>query len=104
MGRRAIALQADFTDVDEVFRLEREAEEFLGRVDVLINNAGITTNIPYEKVKPEQFDTLFNVNIKAMYFMTQAVAKGTCPATASIQERPSGMRTTWFCPHLRYSP
>ncbi|MDP7400231.1 MAG: SDR family oxidoreductase, partial [Lentisphaeria bacterium] len=28
------------------------------------------------KVKPEQFDTLFNVNIKAMYFMTQAVAKG----------------------------
>ena len=76
MGHRAIALQADFTDIDEVFRLARTAEEFLGRVDVLINNAGITTNIPYEKVKPEQFDTLFNVNIKAMYFMTQAIARG----------------------------
>ena len=35
---------------------------------------------------------------------SQAVAKGTCPATASIQDKLSGMRTTWFCPHLRYSP
>ena len=76
MGGRAIALQADFTDLDEVFRLALQAEEFLGRVDVLISNAGITTNIPYEKVRPEQFDTLFNDNIKAMYFVTQAVAKG----------------------------
>ena len=76
MGRRATAIQADFEDVDEVFRLAREAEEFLGRVDVLINNSGITTNISYTDVLPAQFDTLFNVNIKAMYFMTQAVAKG----------------------------
>ena len=76
MGRRAIALQADFEEVDEVFRLAGEAEDFLGRVDVLINNSGITTNIPYANVLPKQFDTLFNVNIKAMYFMTQAVARG----------------------------
>ena len=76
MGRRATALQADFNNVDEVFRLADEAEEFLGRIDVLINNAGITTNIPYADVLPEQFDTLFNVNIRAMYFMTQAVLKG----------------------------
>ena len=76
MGRRATALQADFNNVHEVFRLAREAEEFLGQVDILVNNAGITTNIPLGDVLPEQFDTLFNVNIKAMYFMTQALAKG----------------------------
>ena len=76
MGRRATAIQADFNDIDDVFRLAREAEEFLGRVDVLINNSGITTNIPFTEVKPHQFDTLFNVNIRAMYFMTQAVSAG----------------------------
>lgn len=76
MGRRATAMQADFNNIDDVFELAVRAEEFLGCIDVLINNSGITTNIPFTEVQPHQFDTLFNVNIRAMYFMTQAVAKG----------------------------
>ena len=76
IGRKAIALQADFNEVDEVYKLAQEAEKFLGQIDILINNSGITTNIPFTEVTPNQFDTLFNVNMKAMYFMTQAVVKG----------------------------
>ena len=76
MGRKARAIQADFTDVDSVRDLVVEAESFLGQIDVLVNNAGITLNLPFMEVIPEQFDTLFNVNIKAMFFLTQAAAKG----------------------------
>ena len=76
MGRQASAIQADFNDVDAVCNLAVEAESFLGQIDVLVNNAGITMNLPFMEVNPEQFDTLFNVNIKAMFFLTQAACKG----------------------------
>ena len=71
-GRKAAAFQADFTDLRQVRHLAKQAVEFLGGIDVLINNAGITMNKPFEKVTPEQFDTLYNVNVKAMFFLTQA--------------------------------
>ena len=75
LGVRAETFGADFDDVDQVFSLAREAIGFLGGVDVLVNNAGITMNRPFDQVTVEQFDTLFNVNIRAMFFLTQAVAK-----------------------------
>lgn len=71
-GGKAQAFKADFTNIDEVKELPVQAAEFLGGLDVLVNNAGITMNMPFEKATPDQFDTLFNVNIKAMYFITQA--------------------------------
>ena len=72
-GGRAEAFQADFNHVEPTRQLAEQAIEFLGGIDVLVNNAGITTNLPIEKVTPEQFDTLFHVNIRAMFFVTQAV-------------------------------
>ena len=75
-GVRAEAMGADFNDVDAVRDLAAQAEEMLGGIDVLVNNAGITTNLPFHDVTVEQFDTLYNVNIRAMYFLTQAVTRG----------------------------
>jgi NAD(P)-dependent dehydrogenase (short-subunit alcohol dehydrogenase family) len=71
-GGQAAAFKADFTDVNAVTQLANQAVEFLGGLDVLINNAGITMNLPFEEVTPEQFDTLYNVNIRAQFFLTQA--------------------------------
>lgn len=71
MGVRAEAFKADFADVHEAQRLARVAMEFLGGIDVLVNNAGITLNMPFEKVTVEQFDILYHVNIRAMFFVTQ---------------------------------
>jgi NAD(P)-dependent dehydrogenase (short-subunit alcohol dehydrogenase family) len=51
MGRKAAALQADFNNVDDVFRMAAEAEEFLGQIDILVNNAGITTNLAFTDVQ-----------------------------------------------------
>ena len=72
-GGSAEAFQADFNDVEAVRALARAAIAYLGGIDVLVNNAGITMNMPLEQTTPEQFDTLFNVNIRAMFFLTQAV-------------------------------
>ena len=73
-GGRAEAFQADFTDVDQAQKLATDAIDFLGGLDVVINNAGITMNRTFEKVTPQQYDTLFDVNVKAMFFVTQAAA------------------------------
>ena len=73
MGGKAEVFQADFNKVEEVKKLAVDAVDFLGGLDVLVNNAGITMNLPFEKVSPEQFNTLYNVNIRAQFFLTQAV-------------------------------
>ena len=74
-GGQAAAFKADFTDVNAVKQLANQGVEFLGGLDVLINNAGITMNLPFEDVTPEQFDTLYNVNIRAQFFLTQATLR-----------------------------
>ncbi len=91
LGVRAAAFEADFAQVDQVRRLAKEAIEFLGGLDVLFNNAGITLNMPFEKVTVEQFDLLYHVNIRAMFFIIQAClpallesGKGVIINTSSI--------------------
>jgi NAD(P)-dependent dehydrogenase (short-subunit alcohol dehydrogenase family) len=80
MGRRATAFAANFDDVDEVVRLGDSALEFLGGIDCLVNNAGITFNKPFLKVTREQFDQMYHVNIRAQFFLTQRIVEHMEPA------------------------
>jgi NAD(P)-dependent dehydrogenase (short-subunit alcohol dehydrogenase family) len=73
-GGTAEAFQADFTRVEQVSRMTKEAIEFLGGIDVLVNNAGLTTNIPLQDITPEKWDLLFHINIRGMFFTTKEVA------------------------------
>ncbi|MGA3323983.1 MAG: glucose 1-dehydrogenase [Terriglobia bacterium] len=75
LGRRAVALQADFDCLDEVCSMADKALEFLGGIDCLVNNAGITLNKPFLKVTREQFDRVFHVNFRAQFFLTQRVVE-----------------------------
>ena len=75
-GGEAEGFQADFGDPQQVRTLAAEATRYLGHVDVLVNNAGITANIPFFEVTEKQFDTLLAVNFKAAYFLTQQIAQG----------------------------
>lgn len=72
-GRRVRAFEADLSRVEAGRDLGRDAADFLGGLDILVNNAGITLNQPFEEVTPEQFDTLYNVNVRAQFFLTQTV-------------------------------
>jgi NAD(P)-dependent dehydrogenase (short-subunit alcohol dehydrogenase family) len=73
MGRRAAAFKANFDIVDEVVGLGESALEFLGGMNCLVNNAGITFNKPFRKVTREQFDQMYHVNIRAQFFLTQRI-------------------------------
>jgi NAD(P)-dependent dehydrogenase (short-subunit alcohol dehydrogenase family) len=75
LGRRSSAFEADFRKVDEVVELANQAIAFLGGVDCLVNNAGITFNRPFSKVTRDQFNTLYEVNIRAQFFLTQRVVQ-----------------------------
>lgn len=75
MGRKAEAFKADFNEVTQVQELGKQAVKFLGGVDCLVNNAGITFNKSFFEVTPAQFDTIYNVNIRAQFFLTQVVAE-----------------------------
>jgi NAD(P)-dependent dehydrogenase (short-subunit alcohol dehydrogenase family) len=72
-GGKAEAFKADLANLDQVRGLAVMALDFLGGIDVLVNNAGITMNRPFGKVTPEQFDTLYHVNVRGLFFLTQAV-------------------------------
>jgi len=71
-GGHAAAFQADFAEVAPVQALARQAVGFLGGLDVLVNNAGITMNRLLERTTVEQFDRLYAVNVRAPYFLCQA--------------------------------
>lgn len=72
-GSGAEAFGADFDDVDAVQQLGREAVAWLGGIDVLVNNAGITYFCPIAETTPAQFDRLYHVNVRAPYFLVQSV-------------------------------
>src|SRR5215469_2346859 len=74
MGRRAMIVSSDFNDAKAADTLADAALGFLGRVDCLVNNAGITFNSPFLKIKSEQFDVLMNVNFRTPFFLTQRIA------------------------------
>ena len=87
-GGTAEAFGADFAQVNEVRGLAKKAEDFLGGIDVLVNNAGITMNLPFERVSPEQYDILYAVNVRAPFFLTQvllpALERGKAAAIVNI--------------------
>jgi glucose 1-dehydrogenase len=70
-GGKATIIKADLREVSEAKKLTLNAIDFLGGLDVLVNNAGITMTHEFEKVTPEQFDTLYSVNVRSAFFIIQ---------------------------------
>jgi glucose 1-dehydrogenase len=81
---KVTALAADFCQPDAPAKLADEAIAFLGGIDILVNNASITMNVPFEKVTLEQFDTLVSVNLRAMFFLSQAVVRTMLPRRSGV--------------------
>jgi 3-oxoacyl-[acyl-carrier protein] reductase/pteridine reductase len=76
VGAKAVALQADLSIVDSIRPLAAEAEEKLGAIDILINNAAIFEPIRWDKITEKDWNRFLDTNLKAQFFLAQAVAAG----------------------------
>ena len=74
-GRRYAAVQTDVSDPDQCTALIAAAVETFGRVDVLINNAGLGTAYPATRETPEQFRQVIDVNLNGAYWCAQAFGR-----------------------------
>ncbi len=83
-GGRAIAVQADMSKPADIKRLFAEAKKAFGRIDVLVNNAGIYEFAPLEEVTPEHFHKQFNLNVLGLILASQEAVKLFGPAGGSI--------------------
>ena len=76
LGRRALPLQMDVAQLDQIESAVAAAEAAFGRIDVLVNNAGIGPENLAENVKEADFDATLAVNLKGTFFAAQAVGRG----------------------------
>ncbi|MEB3268313.1 MAG: 3-oxoacyl-[acyl-carrier-protein] reductase [Leptolyngbya sp.] len=74
-GGSAIALQADVAQVDQVDTLIKTTQETWGRIDVLVNNAGITRDTLLLRMKPEDWQAVIDLNLTGVFLCTRAVSK-----------------------------
>ena len=72
-GLKAIYVQTDVTNIDSAKAMIAKAIETFGRVDVLINNAGITKDAMMKKMAKESFDAVIAVNLTGVFNCTSAV-------------------------------
>lgn len=75
LGASVLAVQADVARREDVDRLVDRARERFGRIDVLVNNAGITRDALLVRMKDDDWDAVLNVNLRGAFLMTRAVAK-----------------------------
>jgi hypothetical protein len=74
-GGKALALECDVTDPDDVDRVVKETEETFGAIDVLVNNSGATWGAPAEQMPLDKFDLVMQVNVQGTFLMSQAVGR-----------------------------
>jgi 3-oxoacyl-[acyl-carrier protein] reductase len=83
-GGKAVAVQADMAKKSDVGRLFDEAKKAFGRLDVLVNNAGIYEFAPLETISEENFHKQFDINVLGLIFASQEAAKYFGPEGGSI--------------------
>ncbi|RBY86435.1 SDR family NAD(P)-dependent oxidoreductase [Blastococcus sp. TF02A-30] len=83
-GCRAIAVRTDVAVPEDCQALVDAAMAEFGRVDVLVNNAGIGTAVPATRETPEQFRSVIDVNLNGCYWMAQACARVMQPGSSIV--------------------
>lgn len=102
-GRRAVPVATDVVDPDACQRLVDQALSAFGRVDILINNAGIGTAVPATKETPEQFKQVIDINLLGCYWMAQACGRVMKPGSSIINISSVLALTTAGLPQAAYA-
>jgi NAD(P)-dependent dehydrogenase (short-subunit alcohol dehydrogenase family) len=78
-GRRALAIQADVGNLADIDRMVKETVAAFGKIDILVNNAGVTRRAYIMDLTEADFDRIFRVNAKGVFFCLQRVAREMIP-------------------------
>jgi NAD(P)-dependent dehydrogenase (short-subunit alcohol dehydrogenase family) len=79
MNRKALAISADVTKMSDIQSMINTSIDVFGKLDILVNNAGVNTTNPVLEATEEEWDFIYNVNLKALYFCSQQAAKVMIP-------------------------
>lgn len=102
-GRQAVTVETDIADPEQAQRMVDQAVEQLGRVDILINNAGIGTAVPATKETPDQFRQVIDINLNGSYWAAQAVGRVMQPGSSIVNISSVLGLTTAGLPQAAYS-
>ena len=92
LGRRAITIRGDLTSVAECRRVVDEAAAFLGGLDGIVSNAGVTLTSDFLTVSEAQFDRIYALNISGQFFCAQQAVRHMIRRGAELRSRPG---QTW---------
>ncbi|GAA1000221.1 SDR family NAD(P)-dependent oxidoreductase [Subtercola frigoramans] len=103
LGRSALVVKTDVSVPEQCSELVERAIEQFGRVDVLVNNAGISSAVPATRETPEQFRSIIDVNLYGSYWMAQACARVMQPQSSIINISSVLAVTTARLPQAAYT-
>ncbi len=75
-GKKCLFFKADVSDCDRIKEVVGEATSKFGKIDILVNNAGYNIRKPALEYTAEEWNLILDVNLKGVFFTTQAVGKG----------------------------
>ena len=102
-GRRAVAVATDVAAPADCQALAQAGVDEFGRLDVLVNNAGVGTAVPALKETPEQFSQVVDINLHGSYWMAQACAAHMEPGSSIVNISSVLGLTTASLPQAAYS-
>lgn len=79
IGIRALAYQADVSKKDEVDNVFSETEKEFGGLDICVNNAGVSFQMPIEDMPEQEWDNIIDTNMKGVFLCSQAAARIMIP-------------------------
>jgi len=102
LGREAVVVQADVTSVDDCQKVVETAMRTFGRIDALVNNAGVAGAIPAVREDPEHFRRIVDVNLHGAYWMAQACGRVMTPGSSVLNIGSVLGTTTLALPQAAY--
>jgi NAD(P)-dependent dehydrogenase (short-subunit alcohol dehydrogenase family) len=102
-GRRCLTVATDVSKVEDCQNLVERAMAEYGRVDVLVNNAGIGTAFPATREPPERFREVIDINLNGAYWMAQACGRVMKPGSSIVNVGSVLGSTTAGLPQAAYS-
>ncbi len=84
LGKRCLAVPGDVSKPEDATRVIETAVAELGRVDVLVNNAGVGTAVPATRETPDEFRKVIDINLNGSYWMAQACGRVMEPGSSIV--------------------